>query len=263
MRTNKLLNLLRRNARVGAYKAEDSTVYLYDVLVSAEADTDWWGGVSAEAFVKQLAGMSGPINVRINSPGGDVFAGVAIANAIRQYPDQVTVYVDGLAASAASIVAVAGQNVQMAPGAMMMIHQAWTIVIGNADDLEAEAKILRKIDGDIAAAYGRRAAAKGKAGADFAALMADETWLTVEECLELGLADAEASEATKGAKTNGVRAWDLSAFAHPPKDLTVTVSVTVEDEDDDGDDGETLIIPADEIDAATHQAAYRALHGSA
>jgi ATP-dependent Clp protease protease subunit len=107
MRPLKLLNLLKANAKRGEFRAEGNTIYLYDVIVACDADAEWFGGVSAESFVKTLSAMSGDVNLHINSPGGDVFAGVAMAQAIRSYDGKVVAHIDGLAASAASAVAVA------------------------------------------------------------------------------------------------------------------------------------------------------------
>lgn len=116
-------------------KAEESgepTLYLYDVIVS----DDYWGGVAAEAFVKELNATAAPtIHLRINSPGGEVFAARAIEAAIRNHPARIVAHVDGYAASAASFVAVACDEVEIAPGGFFMIHKAWTFTAGNADDL--------------------------------------------------------------------------------------------------------------------------------
>jgi ATP-dependent protease ClpP protease subunit len=157
MRPTKLLNLLASNAKRGSFRAEDNTIYLYDVIVASDADAEWFGGVSAEAFVKALAGMTGDVALHINSPGGDVFAGVAMAQAIRAYDGKITAHVDGLAASAASAVAVACDDSIMAPGSMMMIHNAWTIALGDRHDFMDTAALLEKIDGDLAKAYAKRA----------------------------------------------------------------------------------------------------------
>jgi hypothetical protein len=98
----KLLALLARNAKKGEFRAEGNVIYLYDIIVAADADAEWFGGVSAESFVQTLRGMSGDVELRINSPGGDVFGAKAMAQAVRDYPGQVTAHVDGIAASAAT-----------------------------------------------------------------------------------------------------------------------------------------------------------------
>jgi len=211
MRHNRLLNLFANNAKRGEFKAEGNTLYLYDAIVSSKAEADWFGGVDAETFVKALAGMTGDVSVRINSPGGDVFAGVAIAAAIKAHPGNVTVSVDGYAASAASVVAIAGDKVEMAAGSFMMIHKAWTFALGNADDMTATASLLEKIDGSLAAGYAASAEKRGVAPADFAAMMTAETWLSPQDAIDAGLADSVTESTVKAA------AWDMSAYDHAPK----------------------------------------------
>jgi len=209
-----LINLLRNNARKGEFRAEGNTLYLYDVIVSSKADAEWLGGVDAETFVQTLRDMSGDVTVRVNSPGGDVFAGRAMAQAIRDYPGEVTVHVDGYAASAASFVTAAADKVVMGQGSFQMIHNAWTIALGNAEELLATADLLEKIDGTIVETYVSAADRRGKAvdGAKFAELMAAETWLTGQESIDLGLADELASDAPKGKI-----AWDMSAYNTAPE----------------------------------------------
>ncbi|KFG91717.1 ATP-dependent Clp protease proteolytic subunit [Sphingobium herbicidovorans NBRC 16415] len=210
---NRLLNLYSRNAQVGAgIKAEGNTIYLYDYIAGSEADAQWWGGVSAEGFTRQLMAMEGDVSVRIDSPGGDVFGGRAIAQAIREYDGKVTCHIDGLAASAASYIAISGDHVVAAPGAFMMIHRAWTLMIGNSADFRAEADLLDKIDASIAASY----AAKAGGETDWIALMDKESWFTGDEALALGLIDEVLPEQGGKAANAGKRGWNLSAFDHPP-----------------------------------------------
>jgi ATP-dependent Clp protease protease subunit len=201
---NRLLALLAGNAKKGEFKAEGNVIYVYDVIVASDADAAWWGGVSAESFVKALRGMSGDVQLRINSPGGDVFGAKAMAQAVREYPGKVTAHVDGYAASAASYLATSAESTIMAPGSMMMIHKAWTIALGNADEFRATAGLLEKIDGTIAADYAASAERRGKNAQDFEALMAAETWFTPAEAIEAGLADEEAGDRIQ-AKVE----WDL------------------------------------------------------
>lgn len=205
-----LLQLFKANAKRGSLRADasENSIYLYDMICGDSMEAEWYGGTSPKQFVDALAGMKGPVALHINSPGGDVFGGQAIAAAIRGYEGEITAYVDGVAASIASIIAVSCSKIVMAPGAMLMIHNAWTIGIGNASDFRETASLLEKIDGLLAQAYA------AKAGSDVAAfqkLMADESWLTPDECKELGLCD-EISEAAPKAQAQ----WDLSAFAKAP-----------------------------------------------
>lgn len=215
---NRLFNLFAANARKGEIRAEagTNTIFLYDFIVSSEADAGWWGGVSAEGFAKLLATMTGPVTVRLNSPGGDVFGGRAIAAAIRGYDSEVTVQIDGLAASAASTIAVAGDKVTIAPDAMIMIHEAWTITIGNKRDHTGTVDLLDKIDATIADGYAAKAGDKA-AATDWLAAMEAETWYTAQEALDAGLIDEILpAKADKSGASNAV-AWDLSAFANAPK----------------------------------------------
>lgn len=210
-----LNNLLRLNRGKGQFRADagenGNTILLYDVIVSSDDDAAWLGGCSAENVMRALMGMTGRVQMHINSPGGDVFAGIAIAQAIRSYPDGVDVYVDGIAASIASIIAISGSTVTVAPGSFMMIHKAWTIMLGNADDLMREAALLEKIDENLADQYRARA---GEA-TDWIAAMAAETWFTADEAVAAGLADSVAMPKPMPKSGENAR-WDLSAFAKAP-----------------------------------------------
>jgi ATP-dependent Clp protease protease subunit len=182
----------------------EATVYLYDAI-------DSYYGVNAEAFVKDFNAITAPtIHLRINSPGGDVFDGRAIATAIAQHPSNVIAHVDGLAASAASYVAIAADSVEMAPGSFLMIHNAWTLAFGNADDLLSTAALLEKIDASLAADYSKKT---GKSQSQIAEWMSAETWFSAEEAVTEGFASSIAETAPEGVEN----AWDLSAFAHAPK----------------------------------------------
>jgi ATP-dependent Clp protease, protease subunit len=210
MKTMRLLNLFASNAKRGGFRAEGNVIYVYDVIVGSDAEAEFWGGVSPQSFAKTLKGMTGPVELRINSPGGDVFGARAMASAMREYAGEITAYVDGYAASAASVIAVAAGKVVMAEGSMMMIHKAWTLAMGNADDLTSTAELLAKIDGTLADTYAARTGGKAD---DFAAMMADETWFSAEEAVSAGLAD-EVAKSEKKSKAKNV--WNLSAFDKAP-----------------------------------------------
>lgn len=212
MRNLKLLNLYHANAKRGSFKAEGNTIYLYDMIVSSEIESEWFGGVTPKQVADQLKDMSGDVQLRINSPGGDVFAAVAMCQMIREYKGKVTAHVDGYAASAASIVACAADECVMAKGSMMMIHKAWTIGIGNADDMRATSDLLEKIDGQISQGYADKS---GKDIAGFMDAMAAETWFTEQEAVDAGLADRVADDESK--KSKNAANWNLSAFENAPK----------------------------------------------
>lgn len=158
-----------------------------DVYVYAPIG-DWFGMVSAEQFVSEVKDLQvANIVLHLNSPGGDVFDGVAMYNTLKSHPANVEVRIEGLAASAASFLAMAGDTVKIGRNAQLMIHKAWGIEIGNSDDMLKYAEILEKIDGTIADTYYRRAGGSVEAWAE---AMAVETWYTGPEAVAAGLADS-------------------------------------------------------------------------
>jgi ATP-dependent protease ClpP protease subunit len=178
-----------------------------------------WFGLYADEFVDQLNQITASnIKLRLNSPGGSVFEGIAIANAIRHHPANVTVYVDSLAASIASVIMLAGDKVVMMPGAQTMIHAASTVCYGNAAEMIETAELLQKQTVNIAMAY------QGRAGGtvdEWLARMDAETWLNAEETVALGLADEiymppkkEEQPACPPAEAVMNRTWDLSMYQY-------------------------------------------------
>lgn len=205
-----LLKLLADNRGKGFLKAMDgddeATIYLYDVIVS----DDFFGGVSALNFVKELNSIKAPvINLRINSPGGDVFGARAMETAIREHTSQIIAHIDGQAASAATYVALAADNVKISDGGFFMIHKAWSIALGNADDMLQMAALLEKVDETLINTYAKRT---GKSADEIAALMTDETWFNAQEALDSGFVD-EIVSVDAQAQNN----WNLSAYAHAPR----------------------------------------------
>lgn len=158
---------------------DETEVFIYDEI-------GFWG-VTAADFIKDIRDISTPkITLRINSPGGDVFDGVAIYNAIRRQDAEVNVFIDGLAASAASFIAMAGDTVTMSPKSQMMIHDAWGLVIGPADDMRKMADMLDKTSDNIASIYADRA---GGTVEEWRGKMRDESWFSDQEAVDAGLAD--------------------------------------------------------------------------
>jgi ATP-dependent Clp protease protease subunit len=201
-----LLKLLRDNAtkQVSNLRIENKDnavdVYLYDVI-------DDYFGVSAGDFNKELSALKGKaVNLRINSPGGDVFAGRAMATAIANHGN-VTAYIDGLAASAATYVAIAAKEVHIADGAMFMIHNAWSLAYGNKTDMRNTADLLDKIDSTIVNDYKKKT---NLDEAEIVALMDAETWFTAQEALEKGFVDS----VFDGFKAENK--WDLTAYNNAP-----------------------------------------------
>jgi ATP-dependent Clp protease protease subunit len=208
---NPYIRLMKANKGKGEFRADGNTIWLYDVIASDEEEAYFWGGTAPKDFMAALAKTTGPVTLRINSPGGSVFGAQAMVSAMRAHPHAITARVDSLAASAASVIAANARETVMVPGSMLMIHRAWGVAMGNGQDMHATGDLLEKIDGLIAESYAARAGDKGDKER-FAALMAAETWFTPEEALAAGLADAIAEENTQRAKNH----WDLSAFAAAP-----------------------------------------------
>ncbi|WP_326564548.1 head maturation protease, ClpP-related [Micromonospora peucetia] len=172
-----------------AAEATSADVYVYDTIGG-------WFGMTADDFVRDVASLDvDEIRLHLNSPGGDVFEAVAMANVLRQHRARVIVMVDGLAASAGTVVAMAGDEVVMGVGSQMMIHDAWGYCIGNAADMEKTAQMLATTSDSIASTY---AARTGGSTEDWRALMRAETWYTADEAVTVGLADRVATDDDKG-----------------------------------------------------------------
>lgn len=208
MLRNKLLNLFTANAKRGSFKAEANVIYLYDVINGSEFEAEMFGGIGPQAFADALSKMNGTVSIRINSPGGDVFAANAMVQAMREYKDEIICHVDGVAASAASVIAVAAPRVVMAPGSLMMIHNAWTLTMGDCNDHMETAALLEKVDAMLADGYAKKS---GKDAATFAEMMAKETWFTPQEAIDAGLANEIAAD-----KPAAMAKWDLGVFASAP-----------------------------------------------
>lgn len=175
-------------AELGVGETDDPAVaklFLYDPI-------DSWGGywgTSAKEFVEALAGLptdTNEIRLHINSPGGEVYEGIAIMNALRNHPAKVVAVVDGLAASAASFVAAAADEVVMGRNSELMIHDAWGIVMGPAADMRYMADRLDSLSNNIASVYQRKA---GGTVDEWRATMIDEKWFSDQEAVNAGLAD--------------------------------------------------------------------------
>uniref|UniRef100_UPI0012FFE689 ClpP-like prohead protease/major capsid protein fusion protein n=2 Tax=Escherichia coli TaxID=562 RepID=UPI0012FFE689 len=166
--------------RMQAGHQSDADIYIYDEI-------GFWG-VTARQFVSDLnaLGNINHINLHINSPGGDVFEGIAIFNALKNHGASITVYVDGVAASMASVIAMAGDPIIMPENAFMMIHKPWGVSGGDANDMRDYADLLDKVEGVLLPAYAQKT---GKTTDEIAAMLADETWMSGAECLAHGFAD--------------------------------------------------------------------------
>ena len=193
--------------RMEAKEGSTADVYIYDAI-------DSWYGVDASLFVRELAELDvDTINLFVNSPGGSVFDGVAIMNALRRHPAQVIATVDGLAASAASFIIQAADEVIMGLGSELMIHDASSICWGNAADMAETSALLGQLSANIAEIYAERA---GGTAAEWREAMLAETWYTADEAVKAGLADrVEKRKATgNGTDDSSTNSFDLTVFAH-------------------------------------------------
>lgn len=169
-----------------AAEADDpNTISIYDVI-----GEDWWtgGGFTAARMAAALRSIGPkPVTVKVNSPGGDMFEGIAIYNLLRDHPAKVTVEVMGWAASAASILAMAADEIRMGLGTFMMVHNAWGCLCGNRHDMTDAATLFAQFDGAIADIYEART---GMARAEIEKLMDAETFMGPTEAVKNGFADA-------------------------------------------------------------------------
>lgn len=171
--------------RAAADSQEDRSISVFDVI-----GFDWWTGegVTSKRIAAALRHMGpGPVTVNINSPGGDAFEGMAIYNMLREHDGEVTVKVLGLAASAASIIAMAGDTVQIARAGFLMIHNTWVVASGNRNDLREIAEWLEPFDAALSDIYTARTGLDDK---DVAALMDAESWINGSAAIDKGFADS-------------------------------------------------------------------------
>lgn len=183
-------------------KKKDKKIYVYDSIGGE--------GIMALDVIKELADAEGPVNVHINSGGGSVSQGIAIYNALKEYNGDVHVKVDGLAASIASIIAMAGTTVTMAEGSLLMVHLPWTMIAGNADDLRKEAEVLDQHKETLIDIY---ASNSPLSRLEIESMLSEETWLTASEAYELGMITDVAGELKQAASVN------IDHFNNAPNEL--------------------------------------------
>ena len=204
------------NFKKGENNAE---LYLYGDI----SESTWFGDeVTPKDFKADLdeLGDVAQLDIYINSGGGDVFAGESIYNMISRHKAHKTVHIDGLAASIASIIAMAGDEIVMPENAMIMIHEAWTFAGGNKHELRNMADTLERIDASLCGIYVSRT---GRDSDEIARMMEAETWMTAKEAAELGFADRvldnkkiAASITGKQLVMNGQQ-FDMARYAHAPE----------------------------------------------
>lgn len=173
----------RWNGGIKAAKSDDNSISIFDVI-----GADYWGeGVTASRIAGALRSLNGAdVTVNVNSPGGDMFEGLAIYNLLREYEGKVTVKVLGLAASAASIIAMAGDDIQIGRGAFLMIHNCWVYAMGNRHDLAQIASDMEPFDKAMGDIYSVRT---GLSKEEVAAMMDGETYIGGSDAVEKGFAD--------------------------------------------------------------------------
>lgn len=177
--------LSKKAFRIEAKSDKKAEVYIYGAIGASI----WEDSISAKQFSEELKKLSPnvkEIDLRLNSPGGDVFEGYAIYNQLKQHPAKKTVYIDGLAASIASVIALAGDEIIMGEGAQFMVHKSWTMAFGNSFELERVIERLESIDEQLISLYTKKTK---KPRAEIRDMVEKETWLNAEEAVEIGFAD--------------------------------------------------------------------------
>ncbi len=216
--------------RITCQGDDEAEILIYDVIGNS-----WWEEtVTAKQFAKDLRelGNNRKLNVRINSPGGSVFDGTAIYNALAKHKGDVTVNIDGIALSMASVIAMAGDTVRMADNALMMVHNPQGAAFGEAKDLRAYADVMDKAKANLVGAYTKKS---GREAQEISDMMDAETWLTAEEALEAGLIDeiTEAGETLAAHFDIGtLTASGVKVPKHMRKRLAALVPTSIPQEDD-------------------------------
>lgn len=168
-----------------------------EIVIYAGIGKDYWGGddmISAKQFSDELKNLSATVNtltVRINSPGGDVFDGIAIYNRLKQFKGKKIVYIDGLAASIASIIALAGDEIYIGEGALYMVHLPWTYAAGNRMDIDNTVNRLMDIEEQMIGIYSKKT---GIDRSEVRSLLEAETWMGADEAIEAGFVDEKVDE---------------------------------------------------------------------
>lgn len=192
----KILNLAgaRANSPLKIYNKSATEA---EIVIYAGIGSDFWGDgsmISAKNFsdeLKKIPDTVNTLNIRLNSPGGDVFDGVAIYNRLRQHKAKKIVYIDGLAASIASIIALAGDEVVMGEGALYMVHLPWTFAFGNRMDFDNTVNRLMDVEEQMLGIYAKRS---GLERSEIRALLEAETWMNADEAIEKGFVNSKVEE---------------------------------------------------------------------
>ena len=200
-------------------KGDKAEIWIYEMI-----GEDFWtgGGMTAKNFQKELSEIkASQIDLHINSPGGDVFDGIAIYNLIKQHPAKVTSYIDGLAASIASVIALAGDQIYMAENALFMIHNPYGMQFGEAADMRKMADLLDTVRGSIVKAYVSKTE---KPETEIHPLMDDETWMTASEAVEFGFVDEVTEKMDLAACAKFVPVMAKAGFKHIPNKISASAA---------------------------------------
>ena len=195
--------------------AKKAELLIYDTI-----GLDFWtsSGVTAKQVRDSLASLDGvdELAVRINSPGGDVSEGTAIYNALSRWPGRVVVHIDGMAASVATLVAMAGDEIRTAENAMWMVHQPWTGAVGDAPEMRRVADVLDRFWSAMLTTYSRRTGRRSETISNRVERAGGEWWMTAEEAVKEGFSDA-VEQPSKEAQVFG-----LSRFRNVPERLAAS-----------------------------------------
>jgi ATP-dependent Clp protease protease subunit len=191
------METIKRNGYQIKAKSTSAEILIYD-----DIGEGWLGGISSKAFLDDLNKVPkgiDTVNIRIHSEGGSVFEGHAIYNAIKRLDAKVLVDIDGLAASIASVIAMAGDEIRMAENGFMMIHDPWMVTAGTAEELRDAADQMDKVRDVLLKTYVKRT---GGDEDTISAMMAEETWMNADEALEMGFIDTITDDLKMAAKVD-------------------------------------------------------------
>ena len=186
---------LFKAATARPFEIKNKTATKAEIVLYAPIGESWFGdAVSAKSFSDELKKLDPSVNeitVRINSPGGDVFDGIAIYNRLKQHKAKIIVQIDGLAASIASIIALAGDEINMGEGALFMIHLPWTFTYGNRKELDMTIERLIDIEEQLVSIYAKKT---GLSRIEIKQMLETETWMDADQAIEKGFVDTKSAE---------------------------------------------------------------------
>lgn len=226
MQKNKILDFKSKETmRVTNKSATKAEIIIYAPIGEANP---WSDSVSAKQFSEALKGIDPTVNeitVRINSPGGDVFEGITIYNRLKQHKAKVVVHIDGLAASIASIIALAGDEIIMGEGALFMIHLPWTFAMGNRMELDNTVNRLMDVEEQLISIYSKKT---GMDRTEIKAMLEAETWLDAAQAIEKGFVDSMAKDSLAIAASAFERSWITKRPKHYKSETKVVDEAKIE-----------------------------------